>query len=450
MKVAIIGAGPSGMAQLRAFETLRKKGGEIPEIVCYEKQESWGGMWNYEWRTGLDQYGEPLCASMYRYLWTNGPKECLEFSDYTFEEHFGYPIPSYPPRAVLRDYIGGRLEKDDVAKYMKFLHAVHDVKFDDATQKFTLKVRDLKNNCYIYDEADYVVVAAGHFSTPNVPYFEGIEKFKGRVTHAHDFRSADEYKGLDILVVGSSYSAEDIGIQCYKYGAKSITYSYRTAPMDFDWPENFEEVPLLTKVVGDVAHFKNGYSKKIDAIVLCTGYQHYTPFLPDDLTIKESNRLWLKKLYKGVVWIDNPKLMYLGAQDQYYTFNMFDAQAWFARDVMMGTYKLPSAEEMTADNEKWRQRFEKLDGPNDEIDFQRDYVRDLIDMTDYPEFSVEKVADLFKAWKHDKHEGILTYRDRSYISVLTGKQAPPHHTPWMKALDDTLEAFLRIGISEEA
>ena len=27
--------------------------------------------------------------SMYRYLWSNGPKECLEFADYTFEEHFG-------------------------------------------------------------------------------------------------------------------------------------------------------------------------------------------------------------------------------------------------------------------------------------------------------------------------------------------------------------------------
>ena len=29
---------------------------------------------------------------MYRYLWSNGPKEALEFGDYTFEEHFGKPI----------------------------------------------------------------------------------------------------------------------------------------------------------------------------------------------------------------------------------------------------------------------------------------------------------------------------------------------------------------------
>ena len=49
--------------------------------------------------------------SMYRHLWSNGPKECLEFADYTFEEHFGFPIPSFPPREVLQDYITGRVDK---------------------------------------------------------------------------------------------------------------------------------------------------------------------------------------------------------------------------------------------------------------------------------------------------------------------------------------------------
>ena len=44
---------------------------------------------------------------MYRNLWSNGPKEALEFPDYTFDEHFGKPIASYPPREVLRDYLQG-------------------------------------------------------------------------------------------------------------------------------------------------------------------------------------------------------------------------------------------------------------------------------------------------------------------------------------------------------
>ena len=36
-KVAIIGAGPSGTAVLRAFANAEGKGAEIPELVCFEK-----------------------------------------------------------------------------------------------------------------------------------------------------------------------------------------------------------------------------------------------------------------------------------------------------------------------------------------------------------------------------------------------------------------------------
>ena len=100
-RVAVIGAGPSGLAQLRAFQAAAQKGSETPEIICYEKQDNWGGLWSYTWRTGLDEYGEPVHSSMYCDLWSNAPKECLEFADYSFEEHFGNQIPSYPPRAVL-------------------------------------------------------------------------------------------------------------------------------------------------------------------------------------------------------------------------------------------------------------------------------------------------------------------------------------------------------------
>ena len=59
-KIAIIGAGPCGLSMLRSFELAEKNGEKIPEIVCFEKQEDWGGLWNYNWRTGSDQYGDCL------------------------------------------------------------------------------------------------------------------------------------------------------------------------------------------------------------------------------------------------------------------------------------------------------------------------------------------------------------------------------------------------------
>ena len=72
-RVAIIGAGPSGLAQLRAFQSAKEKA-RNPEVVCFEKQSNWGGLWNYTWRTGVDQYGEPVHGSMYRYLVVEWPQ----------------------------------------------------------------------------------------------------------------------------------------------------------------------------------------------------------------------------------------------------------------------------------------------------------------------------------------------------------------------------------------
>ena len=441
-RIAVIGAGPCGLAQLAAFQSARHQGAEVPEVVCFERQSDWGGLWNYTWRTGLDENGEPVHSSMYRYLWSNGPKECLEFADYSFDRHFKQPIPSFPPREVLFDYIVGRARHYDLRNWIRFSTALRLVAFDDDSGRFTITAEDFGEGRVYSEDFDHVVVATGHFSTPSVPRFEGIESFPGRVLHSHDFRSADEFAGKDLVVVGSSYSAEDIALQCQKYGARSVTISYRTAPMGFHWPDNMKEVPLITRVEGGTVHFKDGGKVDADAIILCTGYQHHFPFLEDRLRLKTNNRLWPLGLYKGVVWEDNPKLLYLGMQDQYYTFSMFDAQAWFARDVILGRIALPSKAEMEKDSAAWRAREETLSNPFEDIDFQTDYTRDLCELTDYPDFDLDLAAKHFKDWEHHKEESITGYRDKAFSSPCTGTMAPVHHTPWVEAMDDSMKTFL--------
>ena len=430
-RVAIIGAGPCGLGQLHAFEQARRQGADVPELVCFDKQSDWGGLWNLTWRTGLDEYGEPVHSSMYRYLWSNGPKECLEFADYTFNDHFKQPIPSFPPREALFDYVTARAEQSGIKAQIQFNTAVRHVEYSDGTGKFTVMVEQVDKERARSEEFDHVIVTTGHYSIPSVPYFDGIDRFPGRVLHSHDFREAREFTGKDIVVVGSSYSAEDIGLQCHKYGAKSVTFSYRTAPMGFKWPETMEERPLIAKLDDKTVHFADGSTKDADAIILCTGYLLCFPFLEDGLRLRARNRLYPPGLYKTVIWEQNPKLMYLGMQDQYYTFTMFDAQAWYARDVVLGRISLPSKEEMAKDIAAWVAREEKLSNPIEDIDFQTDYIRDLLEAVDYPEFDLDLVAELFKQWEHDKEEDIATYRNQSHKSPCTGTQAPIHHTPWL-------------------
>ena len=443
-RVAVIGAGPSGLAQLRAFQSAKEKGAEIPDIVCFEKQEDWGGLWRYTWRTGLDEHGEPVHGSMYRYLWSNGPKEGLEFADYFFEDHFGKPIASYPPRAVLFDYIEGRVKKAGVRPWIRFNTPVRHVTYDNASGMFTVTAYDENADNEYSEEFDHVVVATGHFSTPNVPYFEGFETFNGRVLHAHDFRDAMEFKDKDILIIGTSYSAEDIGSQCWKYGCKSVTVSHRTAPMGYKWPDNWKEVPLLQKVEKNTATFKDGSTAEVDAIILCTGYLHHFPFMAEELRLRTANRLAAANLYKGVVWCDNTKLFYLGMQDQWYTFNMFDAQAWYVRDIIMGRIEVPADRQALLDDVKAREDAE--DALEDDyacIRYQGAYTQELINETDYPSFDIEAANQAFFEWKKHKKENIMTFRDHGYTSPMTGNKAPPHHTPWKDALDDSLESYLQ-------
>ncbi|CAL1517772.1 NAD(P)/FAD-dependent oxidoreductase [Chitinophaga sp. MM2321] len=442
LKVGIIGAGPSGLAMLRAFESEEKKGNKIPQVKCFEKQDNWGGMWNYTWRTGVGKYGEPLHGSMYKYLWSNGPKECLEFADYTFLEHFGQPISSYPPREVLFDYIQGRIKQSNARKYIQFNTVARWVDYNNDTKQFRVVFDDLVKNETFEENFDYLVVGTGHFSTPNLPYFKGIENFPGAVMHAHDFRGADQFINQDILLIGSSYSAEDIAVQCYKHGAKSVTISYRTNPINCKWPDGIKEVPLVTHFEDSKAYLKDGSHKAYDAVIFCTGYQHKFPFLPDSLRLKTRNCLYPDSLYKGVVFNELPQLIYLGMQDQYYTFNMFDTQAWFARDYMLGKITLPAKEDRDADIKNWMEEEAKSVTSCEHVDFQTAYLRDLIDRTDYPDFNLDKVADMFKSWLKDKEENILTYRDKVYTSVIDDTNAVKHHTKWMNELNDSLERYL--------
>lgn len=343
---------------------------------------------------------------------------------------------------MLYDYIIGRAKKSGVREQIRFDSAVRWISFDADRDRFEVTVESLGDAATRTEGFDHVIVATGHFSTPNVPEYPGFDTFPGRVMHAHDFRDAQEFTGKDLLIMGSSYSAEDLALQSMKYGARSVTITYRNDPMGFGWPEGITEVPRLERMEARTAHFVDGSRRDVDAIVLCTGYRHWFPFMAHDLRLETANVLYSAHLYKGVVWTANPKLMYLSMQDQYYTFTMFDAQAWFARDVILGRIALPSRDEMEADIATWRARQNTLDGTSDDIDFQTDYVRDLLGYSDYPNFDLGLVREHFNTWERHKEECITGYRDRSFSSARTGTVGPVHHTPWWNEPDDSLARFL--------
>ncbi len=213
--------------------------------------------------------------------------------------------------------------------------------YDPVGKKFHISAHDHEKDSSSSELFDHVVVASGHFSTPNMPYFAGFDSFNGRILHAHDFRDALEFTDQDILILGTSYSAEDIESQCWKYGCRSVTVAHRTAPIGFDWPKNWQEVPALKRVQDKTAYFIDGINREVDSIILCTCHEHFFNFPPDDLRLATANRLAAADLYKVVAWVHNLRLFYFGMQDQWFIFNMFDAQAWWVQNVIMGCLAIP-------------------------------------------------------------------------------------------------------------
>ncbi|XP_033742268.1 flavin-containing monooxygenase FMO GS-OX3-like [Pecten maximus] len=442
-RVCVIGAGPGGMSFLYQNNKLKAAGKRCADVVCYEKQSNWGGLWNYTWRTGVDEYGEFCHGGQYRDLWSNGPKECLEYPDYTFEDHFGKVIPSFPPRTVLFDYLQGRWNKNKLRAYVRFNTVVKDVTYNKTTDYFTIMAKDLTNDQDLPPERfSHVIVATGHFSFPNVPNFEGIDMFRGRVLHSHDFRRATEFKGQRILLVGSRYSAEDISMQCKKMGSGKVITCYRNNPMNFHFPDGIEERPLLTKVDGNTIHFKDGTTAEVDVIILCTGYLYHFPYLSESLRLRSKLSMYPDGLYKGTMWMDdgNNKLFYLSMQDQYYSYTMFDIQAEWACAVICGHLKLPDRKEMESDIAKWVKKRDLLKDCYDDIALQTEFVCDLAKEVGC-KYNLD-VAALFNKWEDDKRANIATYRDQAYSSIFTGKPGIVHHTPWFKAYDDSVETFV--------
>ena len=190
--VLVIGAGPSGMAQVNALV-----GAADMEVRCFEMNSEIGGLW-----TWTDDVGD-CHGSMYRYHQTNGLNEFLELEEYSFLEHFGHLITSYPPRAVMLDYLRGWTTKMGGDKCITLNRKVTSVTYDAATKIFTVVSHDTTNDARHIDYFHSVVCCNGHFSVPNwVPPLKGLADFKGRVIHAHSFRDAQDFKGQRLLLIG--------------------------------------------------------------------------------------------------------------------------------------------------------------------------------------------------------------------------------------------------------
>ena len=337
--------------------------------------------------------------------------------------------------------------KRDLKQFIKYSTVVNRVDYVKDTDDFEIRVKHLPTDTESVERFTHVIVSSGTFSCGNMPTFPGLEQFNGRILHSKDVKHMEDFKGKRLLLIGARWSAEDLALQAHKFGAKSVVISWQTMPHGQGWfkfPGTITQHPQVERFINNTAYFKDGFKADFDMVIFCTGYKWHYPFMADDLRLKEQLFVVSKEFYKATLWLNggNGKVLYMGAPYTIYTFTFFEAQASWACKYIMKEIDVPSPDEMVADSEDWLKKFAKVDFTKliDGLQFMTNVLKDLCDAGGYPT-NCTKAFELLKAWYQHKAENILTFRDRQFRSVNTGKLAPLHHTPWLEEYDDTLECF---------
>jgi trimethylamine monooxygenase len=121
---------------------------------------------------------------------------------------------------------------------------------------------------------------------------------------------------------------------------------------------------------------------------------------------------------------------------------MFDAQAWWVRDVVVGRIRLPGQSAMRTFAQAEAEAEEGLCGSAQKIALQTAYVRGLTGCTNAPRLDLDLVERHFNEWERHKEESIVGYRDRAFASAVDGTVACAPKTSWARQQDHTLAAFL--------
>lgn len=94
-----------------------------------------------------------------------------------------------------------------------------------------------------------VINATGTWEKPFIPYYPGAETFAGRQLHAHDYRSAAEFAGQHVVVVGAGISAVQLLDEISQF--TGTTWVSRTEPRWREGPFGPDEGRRAVAMVED-------------------------------------------------------------------------------------------------------------------------------------------------------------------------------------------------------
>jgi cation diffusion facilitator CzcD-associated flavoprotein CzcO len=250
----------------------------------------------------------------------------------------------FPTRQTVLRYLEDFAHEHDLTRHIDFNTKVLSVKRVAQGWRITT----------MYEEAvtqslfDRIVVASGHYETPLLPDIEGISDFDKLypdvISHSKYYRSPEAFAHLKTVVVGNGPSGIDIVSQiAHTPGAQlPLLRSIRSSSKS---PMPAAQVQDVAEIVAFCADrsllLKDGTRiTDVDRVLFCTGYLYAFPFLDAPRIV--TNGLRLHKLYKQILWQDDPTLAFLGMEMSIVPFPYSEAQACYLARVWANRLTLPS------------------------------------------------------------------------------------------------------------
>ncbi len=299
-RIAVIGAGPSGLAAARALDRAGL------DVVGFEASTDVGGLWDIT---------NPR-STMYESAHLISSRTTTEFADFPMRS-----AVDYPGHRELKKYFGEYADEFGLREKFRFGARVERVQ------------RDATGWSVDGEHVDGVVLANGTLAEPSIPSFPGY--FDGELLHSSAYKSATIFAGKRVLIVGAGNSGCDIAVDAvhhaasvdlsvrrgyyfvprYLFGKPSDTLNqgrplparikqaidsrvlraFTGDPVRFGFPKPhyriYESHPIVNTLVlnhlgqgdlqvvpgperfdGHTVHFTDGTSRDYDLIVLATGY----------------------------------------------------------------------------------------------------------------------------------------------------------------------------------
>ena len=198
LRIAVIGAGPSGIA---TGHELLEKG--FTQFTLFEKASKPGGTWHLHTYPGL---ACDVWAHSYTFSYAPNPDWTASFAEQP-------EIESYLQRCATRFGLD---------PYIRLNTRIVSMHYAESRGEWTLESSD--GETFVFD---VVISAMGNQHTPLYPDVPGMDRFEGKSWHGTQWNHDVDLDGKNIVIVGSAASAVQIVPEVAKV-AKHLTVLQRT------------------------------------------------------------------------------------------------------------------------------------------------------------------------------------------------------------------------------